>query len=167
MTDIGQDIEQKLASLWLAIGEHTEQSFRKAHAALTAAIVNTDPVMLFEEAALFDSFGYPDKAIPLYEAALFANVPGERRRRAMIQMASSLRNLGHPQKAEEMMRTELGGTPDHLTGAVRGMLALALVDLGREREAAAVALKALSACLPRYNASMARYAQGLVPDASI
>ena len=167
MMDISQDIERQLAALWLQIGAHDEHSFRTAHAALTHTIAGAHPVMLFEQAALFDSFGYPQKAVPLYEAALKANVPGERRRRAMIQMASSLRNLGQPQKAEQMMRAELGGETDHLTGAVRAMLALTLVDLGLEREAAAIALNALSVCLPRYNASMARYAQALVPGASI
>jgi len=40
-------------------------------------------------------------------------------------------------------------------------LALALVDLGREREAVALALTALSHYLPRYNRSLARYAQQL------
>jgi hypothetical protein len=40
---------------------------------------------------------------------------------------------------------------------------LALVDLGREREAVAVALTALSEYLPRYNRSVAGYAQQLTP----
>ena len=35
------------------------------------------------------------------------------------------------------------------------------IDLGREREAVAVALTALSTYLPRYNRSVARYAQEL------
>jgi len=46
-------------------------------------------------------------------------------------------------------------------GAVATFLALALVDLGREREAVAVALTALSKYLPRYKRSVARYAQEL------
>ena len=40
-------------------------------------------------------------------------------------------------------------------------MALALVDLGREREAVAVCLTALSFYLPRYNRSLARYAEHL------
>ena len=50
---------------------------------------------------------------------------------------------------------------DELDGAVRAFLALALVDLGREREAVAVSLTALSHYLPRYNRSLARYAGAL------
>ena len=38
-------------------------------------------------------------------------------------------------------------------------LALALVDTGREREAVALSLTALARHLPRYNRSLANYAQ--------
>jgi hypothetical protein len=51
---------------------------------------------------------------------------------------------------------------------VRAFLALALVDLGREREAVAISLEALSRYLPRYNRSLARSASALLapaPDA--
>jgi len=51
-----------------------------------------------------------------------------------------------------------------LDGAVAAFRALALVDLGREREAVAVALTALATYLPRYNRSIARYAQQLIDD---
>jgi hypothetical protein len=60
----------------------------------------------------------------------------ERRRRAMIQMASSLRNLGHPDQCVELMRAERERTSDHLDDAVGCALALGLADLGREREGA-------------------------------
>lgn len=74
-------------------------------------------------------------------------------------MASSLRNLGNPQQAANLLAAELHGVSDELDGAVRAFLALALVDLGREREAVSVSLTALSKYLPRYNRSLARYAQ--------
>lgn len=76
-------------------------------------------------------------------------------------MASSLRNLGDPQEALTRLTAEAGATSDDLDGAVATFLALTLVDLGREREAVAVALTALSTYLPRYNRSVARYAQQL------
>jgi hypothetical protein len=47
---------------------------------------------------------------------------------------------------------------------VRAFLALALVDLGREREAVAHSLVALSMYLPRYNRSLARYASEICPQ---
>jgi hypothetical protein len=53
---------------------------------------------------------------------------------------------------------------DHLDGAVRTFVALALADVGRECEAVAVALAARSEYLPRYNRSVARYARQLTAD---
>jgi len=60
-----------------------------------------------------------------------------------------------------LLTAELDAESDALDGAVRAFLALALVDEGREREAVAVALTALSEYLPRYNRSVARYAREL------
>mgnify|MGYP001125804914 CR=1 FL=1 len=48
-----------------------------------------------------------------------------------------------------------------LAGAVRGFLALCLADTGREREALALALGALAPTLPRYQRSLAAYAEAL------
>jgi len=76
-------------------------------------------------------------------------------------MASSLRNLGSSERAVALLTAELDAESDALDGALRAFLALVLVDEGREREAVAVALTALSEYLPRYNRSVARYAQEL------
>jgi hypothetical protein len=76
-------------------------------------------------------------------------------------LASSLRNLGNAAEAAQLLFAELGAPSDELDGAVRAFLALALVDLGREREAVAVSLVALSEYLPRYNRSLARYANAI------
>jgi hypothetical protein len=101
----------------------------------------------------------------LYEHALAAGPTGERRRRAVIQMASSLRNLGRSQESVALLTAELGAGSDHLDDAVKTVLALALTDVGREREAVSIAVGALAAHLPRYQRSMANYARLLVePD---
>ncbi|HEU5357435.1 MAG TPA: tetratricopeptide repeat protein [Actinocrinis sp.] len=48
---------------------------------------------------------------------------------------------------------------------MRGFLALALVDVGREREAVSLALRALAPHLPRYQRSLANYGRLLIePD---
>jgi hypothetical protein len=93
-----------------------------------------------------------------------AGLTGVRRRRAVIQMASSLRNLSQPAEAVAMLAAELEAGSDELDGAVRAFLALALADVGREREALAISLTALSHYLPRYNRSLARYAQQLTDE---
>ncbi|MCQ0021518.1 tetratricopeptide repeat protein [Actinomadura madurae] len=63
-----------------------------------------------------------------------------------------------------MLTTERDAVPDDLDDAVTAFLALALTDVGREREAVSLALGALSRHLPRYNRSLAAYAEALTQE---
>ena len=167
MTGADADWEKRMADLWSRIDDHDEKAFVVLVETLAAELPPGNAIGLFERASAFDSTGHPDVAAALYEDALAAGLAGERRRRAIIQMASSLRNLGKARAAVDLLSAELNSQTDALTGAVRAFLALALVDLGREREAVAVALTALSEYLPRYNRSVARYAQQLTTESTI
>jgi len=153
--------EGRLADLWKRLDELGGADFVVAMRRLTAELPEGDPVALFELGAAYDSTGSPQEAVNLYNSALQAGLPGLRRRRVQIQMASSLRNLGKPQQAADMLFEELNQPSDELDQAVAAFLALALADLGREREALSISLGALSKCLPRYNRSLARYAEAL------
>jgi tetratricopeptide (TPR) repeat protein len=153
--------EKRVSKLWGEIDSYDEDDFVDRVDAIVAELPPRSAIGLFERGAALDSTGHSDRAVPLYAAALEAGLEGERRRRAVIQMASSLRNLGKPQDALDLLTSEAAASSDELDGAVATFRALALVDLGREREAAAVALTALSSYLPRYNRSVARYAQEL------
>ena len=150
--------ESRLAALWQAIDRHEPQAFVTQVELLVAELPPESAVAYFERASAQDSTGHPDLAAPLYRAALNAGLSGLRRRRATIQLASSLRNLGNAAEAADLLFAELPAPSDEFDGAVRAFLALALVDLGREREAVSVSLVALSKYLPRYNRSLARYA---------
>jgi len=165
VTAPGADWEQRVAELWAELDNCEDDEFVARVDRLAAELPPGSAIGLFERGAARDSTGHSDQAIPLYEAALEAGLVGERRRRAVIQMASSLRNLGKPEDAVTLLAAEADRTSDDLDGAVATFLALALVDLGREREAVAVTLTALSAYLPRYNRSVARYAQDLTDEA--
>ena len=158
--------EKRIADLWLSIDDHDPEAFVARIENLAAELPAGSAIGLFERGAAQDSTGHPDRAVALYRSALDAGLIGLRRRRATIQMASSLRNLGNAAEAAALLTTELHATTDDLDGAVRAFLALALVDLGREREAVAISLTALSHYLPRYNRSLARYAQQLSADAA-
>jgi hypothetical protein len=114
---------------------------------------------VFERAGAFDSTGHSDLAVPLYRQALELGLHGERRRRAVIQMASSLRNLGRAPESVALLTAERDAGSDHLDDAITATLALALVDTGREREAVSIALTALARHLPRYQRSMTNYAR--------
>jgi hypothetical protein len=157
--------EQRSTALWAQLDELEEGEFHGRIEALVAELPPGSAVGLFERAAAQDSTGHPDVAVPLYRAALASGLEGERRRRAVVQMASSLRNLGDPRAAVELLEAETVRASDGLDDAVATFLALALVDVGREREAVSIALEALSAHLPRYNRSAARYARELLDEA--
>ncbi len=151
--------EARASDLWKQTDNLADVEFISRIEALVAELPAGNAVGLFERAAAQDSTGHPEVAVPLYRAALESGLTGLRRRRATIQMASSLRNLGDPQQAVNLLVAELHEASDELDSAVRAFLALALVDLGHEREAVSVSLTALSKYLPRYNRSLARYAQ--------
>ena len=160
--------EERVAQLWRALDDYEPEEFVARLDRLVGELPPNSAIGLFERGAAQDSTGHPDLAVPLYRAALNAGLSGLRRRRATIQLASSLRNLGDAKQAASLLTAELRAAPsDELDGAVRAFLALALVDLGREREAVAISLEALSHYLPRYNRSLARYAGALVPPRAL
>jgi hypothetical protein len=161
-----EDWEGRVAAAWALIDDHDAAQFVALIDGLAAELPQGSPVAAFERACAFDSTGRPDLAEPLYREALAGELPGERRRRAVIQLASSVRNLGRPHESVELLTAELGRGSDHLDDAVRAVLALALTDTGREREAVSVAVGALARHLPRYQRSMATYARLLAEPRS-
>jgi RimJ/RimL family protein N-acetyltransferase len=154
--------ERRNAELWAAIDDLEPGDFLARIEALAAERPPGDGIAAFERAAANDSTGHPEQAAPLYREALAAGLEGERRRRAVIQLASTLRNLGDPEESVRLLTAERGAASDALDDAVVAVLALALADCGREREAAGLAIGALARHLPRYNRSMAAYAQDLM-----
>jgi Tetratrico peptide repeat len=160
----GENWERRLAELWATLEERPEEEFVAAVDALTAELPAADAVGPFERAAARDSTGHSHLAVPLYRQALDLGLAGERRRRAVIQLASSLRNTGEVATSVELLEAELARTSDALDDAVRAFLALALVDSGREREAVSHALIALARHLPRYQRSTENYARALVEE---
>jgi len=155
------DWERRLGLLWSSIDEHGEEQFVAAMRALVAELPPDDAVGLFEQGSAFDSTGHPGIAVARYRRALERGLSGLRRRRAVIQLASSLRNLGQAEESVALLTDELDAGSDELDDAVRAFLALALTSVGRDREAVSHALTALAPHLPRYNRSLAAYAREL------
>lgn len=160
------DWEQRVAGLWATLDRTTEAEFLGSMEQLAGELPADDARALFERAAAQDSTGHSDLAVPLYRLALERGLTGERRRRAVIQMASSLRNLGQTRESVALLSAERGAASDALDDAVSAFLALALADTGREREALALVLQALAPHLPRYQRSVDRYARLLVEPAA-
>lgn len=149
-------------ALWATIDDYGEEPFRAKIEELVAGLPADSAIAPFERACAFDSSGHSDRAIPLYRQALGLGLEGERRRRAVIQLASSLRNLDQVSESIALLTAEREQPSDRLDDAVSGFLALALADSGREREAVSIALHALAPHLPRYQRSLGNYARALV-----
>ncbi|MFC1403307.1 MULTISPECIES: tetratricopeptide repeat protein [Streptacidiphilus] len=159
---ISTEWDRRSIALWLEFPDLPEEEFRVRHEKLIGELPEGHPVLLFERGALQDSTGHSDLAVPLYQQALAAGLDGERRRRVVIQMSSSLRNMGRPAEGVALLRAERERGSDHLDDAISATLALCLVDTGHEREAVAEAVAALAPHLPRYQRSMANYARLLM-----
>ncbi|MGW3029680.1 tetratricopeptide repeat protein [Streptomyces sp. NPDC001178] len=158
--------EERIAALWSALDDHDEEEFLEKVQGLVAELPADDARIPFELACAFDSTGHSDRAVPLYRQALEAGLTGVRRRRAVIQLASSLRNVGQVKESVALLEAERAAGSDLLDDAVAGFLALALADVGREREALSYALVALAKHLPRYNRSLANYAGDLISESA-
>ncbi|WP_308187587.1 tetratricopeptide repeat protein [Microbacterium allomyrinae] len=121
-----------------------------------------DARALFERAGARDAAGLESDAEPLYRAALAAGLDDQHRPQAVIQLASTVRNLGRSAEAIRMLRAELDRDPQSpLRDEATAFLALALASHGDSREAASVALRALAPHLTRYGRSVLWYADEL------
>ena len=155
------DYKRRSQELWASIDDYSEEEFLAHIEQRVAALPSDSALAAFERACAFDSTGDPNRAVPLYRRALELGLEGERRRRSVIQLASSLRNLGQAAESLELLEAERRRPSDDLDDAVSAVYALALADAGREREAVSTLLAALAPHLPRYQRSMANYARQL------
>ena len=157
-----QNWETQLQSIWLKLGTISNDAFIqqiKEHVELLTT--DSQSVADFERACAFDSTGHEKEAEPLYRSALDKGLTGLRRRRARIQLASTLRNNGKINESIQILREEKANYSDELDDAVDSFLALSLSSAGEHKEALSLALKAISKHLPRYNNSLSRYAEKL------
>ena len=144
--------------LWAQFDALGEEAFLAQMDALAAQL--PPAVAAYERASAFDSTGHEEQALPLYREALALGLDEDLRRQCVIQLASTLRNLGRPQESVSMLRAERGKS-DEFDDGVAAFLALALHDAGRQSEALSVALGALAGHMDRYRRSLTAYADEL------
>ena len=163
---IDEDWERRVAELWADLGSYEPNAFLERMKALAAELPEGNPQALYELASAYDSTGHPAEAAPLYRKAFASGLTGSKHRQAVIQLSSTLRNLGESEESVALLTAERDRTSDDLDDAVAAFLALALVDVGREREATALALSGLARHLTRYGKSLENYAKELADAAS-
>ncbi|GAA4848162.1 tetratricopeptide repeat protein [Luteimicrobium xylanilyticum] len=151
--------EERIAAAWYRARteEVPDEELREAVAALVAELPEDHPTALYEIGSAWDSTGVPETAIAFYRAALAAGLRPDRRRQAVIQLASSLRNVGQADEAVEILQAEKREPSDDLDAQLDGFLALALADAGRAREGVGVAVAALGGLVQRYHRSLVAY----------
>jgi tetratricopeptide (TPR) repeat protein len=155
--------DSRVAEVWASADELSDDAVLARIDSLVAEIDTTEgpdaAAAAFEAASVRDYLGLEAQAEPLYRDAIALGLDAARRPQARLQLASTLRNLGRPVEAVELLEEHLAEHPaDEWTAAGAAFLALALVDAGRERDAASVALVALSESLPAYGNAVRRYA---------
>ncbi|EST39405.1 hypothetical protein N566_02145, partial [Streptomycetaceae bacterium MP113-05] len=157
MIDTAADWERRVAALWDSFDDHPA-GFLGRMTELIAELPAGHPVAAYELASVHDALDGEVEAAALYREALAAGLAGSRRRMAVIQYASTLRNLGRAEESVGFLTAERDAVSDGLDDAVAAFLALALADTGRAREATGVALAALAPHLCAYTRSVTHYA---------
>jgi cyanophycin synthetase len=117
----------------------------------------TEAELEYERGGEHDSAGRADEAIPHYERALELGLPDALVPRALVQLGSSLRNVGRTDDAIALFDDAVARFPDD--AALRLFRAFALATAGRDREAL---VDVLDLARTRIDApEMERYARSL------
>jgi tetratricopeptide (TPR) repeat protein len=162
---MSENWRDRVAEIWSRAASMSESDVVVAIDELVAECAHDDPEALFEAAGARDYAGLETEAEPLYRRALDAGLDAALRPRAIIQLASTLRNLGQLDESIALLQQQLNEHPDdEWTGPSAAFLALALTSRGDPTQGAAVALMALADYLPIYSRSVRGYAAELMGD---
>ena len=111
--------EARVAAAWATFDERSDGDNRALIESLAAELPPDSAIASFERACVFDSTDASDLAVPLYQDALARGLPEGRRRRAVIQLASSLRNVGRAEESVVLLTEELEAPSDELVALLR------------------------------------------------
>ncbi|MEI5583004.1 MULTISPECIES: tetratricopeptide repeat protein [unclassified Agromyces] len=154
------DWQHLIDAVWDAASELGDEGVIEQIDALVAELPPDDPRGPFEAAGARDSAGREDEAEPRYRRALELGLSGRARVEAHIQLASTVRTLGRPGEALQLLEAVRADAGD-LADAVEAFRALALASSGRADAAASVALVALAPHLTQYRRAVEAYAREL------
>lgn len=159
---MSDDWRTRVDSVWATAADRPEDEVAAAIDALVAERPDDDPEALFEAASARDFTDREAEAEPLYRAALDGGLAEPLRGRAIIQLASTLRNLDRADEAVDVLLLGFADQPDHpLRADADAFLAMALLAAGAPHAALETALHALAPHLKEYGPVVDRYADDL------
>jgi tetratricopeptide (TPR) repeat protein len=91
--------DERVTELWRTAAERSDEELLATVTALAAERPAGDAASAFERASALDHVGREQDAEALYRHALAAGLDDHHRQRAVIQLASTVRNLGRPEEA--------------------------------------------------------------------
>lgn len=144
---------------WKSAREKEPQQLRAELGQLLEGKDPRDPRVLFEVASLHDYLGEEQQAVPPYRAALDAGLEPAKQDEALLQLASTLRNLGELEESINLLQRISAASP--IFTDAQAFLALALHDAGRSTDAVRVAAHALARHAPLYGRAIESYANEL------
>ena len=156
---MNNDWENRVAQFWKSADGSEPDGLLAGMKSLVDELEPTDPQRLFEWASVHDFLGLERDAIPIYQAALAAGLDGLKREKAVIQLASSLRNIGQPDEAISLLEEAVFSESTWLTS--RSFLALAYFDAGHQSKSLSLALADLYPAEGLYARSIRFYANDL------
>ena len=156
-----ETLEARLERFWAKADEESETELSATLERILSEGAASPERALFERASLHDFLGDEGAAVPLYRAALDAGLAPPHRTQAIIQLASSLRNVGEVSAAITLLQAV--SSDDELFPAAQAFLALALHDDDKPTAALRTALAAVAPTLPAYRRAVSFYADDLVP----
>jgi len=166
----------RVSQLWAVAETMTDAELLLAIDALVAQRPDDEAAAVFEAASARDYVGREADAEPLYRRAIDLGLDEATHPRAVIQLASTLRNLAFTTPTENIRAERLNEAvtlleallaehpDDQFTAPAAAFLSLTLATSGREKEAASVALVALAGLLPVYGNSVREYAVALIQE---
>ncbi|WP_309068022.1 tetratricopeptide repeat protein [Microbacterium sp.] len=163
MADSLHDWQHRIDALWQDPSLDDRERIVRIDA-LASERGEDDPVALFERAGARDSAGLEADAEPLYRRAIELGLDEDRRTQTVIQLASTIRNLGKTEEALTLLRDEYEREGGPLRDEVAAFYALALASAGDPQRGLSVALTALAPHLTRYTRSVSGYAAALQDD---
>lgn len=132
------DLEREIAAGWDLFGAGNEDD-AVAHFRRLAERHPGEPRAHFEFGGSLDAAGREAEAIPEYRRAIELGLADDDVPRVLLQLGSSLRNVGEHDEAVRVLSEGRERFSGH--APMRFFLALALHDAGRHREALAEALE--------------------------